>query len=143
MPYPQNSSARLNRVLSEQSTLLRLALALLAAVGALYIGEHIYLGEYLTTDENSYMFQAWIFLQGKFSLSCPPLEDAFFHRMIICDDQAGWVSRYPPAHSIWLMPGIALEFPRLMTAVAASLSVWFKAGPERSWLFLPGARDCY
>lgn len=128
MPYPQNSGARLNRVLSEQSTLLRLALALLAAVGALYIGEHIYLGEYLTTDENSYMFQAWIFLQGKFSLSCPPLEDAFFHRMIICDDQAGWVSRYPPAHSIWLMPGIALEFPRLMTAVAASLSVWFISG---------------
>ena len=100
MPYQQNSGDRLNRVLSEQSNLLRLALALLEAVGALYIGEHIYLGEYLTTDENSYMFQAWIFLQGKFSLSCPPLEDAFFHRMIICDDQAGWVSRYPPACSV-------------------------------------------
>ncbi len=128
MPYPEFPGARINRVLSEQSTLLRLFLSLLAGFGALYIGEHIYLGEYLTTDENSYMFQAWIFLQGKFSLPCPPLEDAFFHRMIICDDQAGWVSRYPPAHSVWLIPGIALEFPRLMTAVAAFLSIWFISG---------------
>ncbi len=128
MPYLSSPGARITGMLSEQSTLVRLILALIAAAGALYIGEVIYLGEYLTTDENSYMFQAWIFLQGKFSLPCPPLEEAFFHRMIICDDQVGWVSRYPPAHSVWLMPGIALGYPRLMTAVAAFLSVWFLTG---------------
>ena len=128
MPYPVPPGARLNRALSLQSTLLRIVLALLAAFGSLYIGESIYLGEYLTTDENSYMFQAWIFLQGKLSLPCPPLEDAFFHRMIICDNQVGWVSRYPPAHSVWLMPGVALGNPRLMTAVAAFLSTWFLTG---------------
>ena len=112
-------------ILSDRHFLARLALALLVAGGALIIGEKIYFGEYLTTDENSYMFQAWLFLQGKLSQSCPPLEDAFFHRMIICDEQVGWVSRYPPAHSIWLVPGVALGYPRLRSAVAAFLAVWF------------------
>lgn len=105
-------------------------LALLVAVGALLIGEYVYLGEYLTTDENSYLFQAWLFLQGELRLDVPPLKEALFHRMIIIDDQAGWLSRYPPGHAAWLMPGVAAGYPRIMVAVAAFLSVLFlvKAG---------------
>lgn len=119
-------------MLSDRRTFIRCTLALIVAFGGLLIGEHIYLEEYLTTDENSYMFQAWLFLQGKFNLPCPSLKEAFFHRMIICDEQVGWLSRYPPAHSVWLIPGIAVGYPRLMTAIAGFLAVWFltKAGEK-------------
>ena len=119
---------QLNKDITE--TYLRTGFALIAAFGALLIGELVYLDQYLTTDEDSYLFQAWLFLQGDLKAHCPGLTKSFFHRMIVCDGQLGWFSRYPPAHSIWLMPGIAVGFPRLMTAVAAFLSVWYltKAG---------------
>ncbi len=109
---------------------LRILLGLIAAFGALLIGEHVYLKEYLTTDENSYLFQAWLFSQGEMRLECPPLREAFFHQMLICDDQAGWLSRYPPAQAVWLIPGVLVGYPRLMTAVAVFIAVWFlsKAG---------------
>ncbi len=123
--------------MAEKEALLHFALALLAAVGALLIGERVFVNEYVTTDEHSYIYQAWLFSQGKLSLSCPQLPDAFFHRMIICDEQVGWVSRYPPAQILWLLPGVVLGYPRLMTAVAAFLAVWFliKAGRR---LDIPG-----
>jgi len=52
--------------------------------------------------------------------------------MIINDDQLGWFSRYPPAHAVWLIPGVAVGYPRLMVAVAAFISAWFliKAGEK-------------
>ena len=103
----------------------RIICGLAAAFGALLIGEYVYLKEFLTTDENSYIFQAWLFLQGQLSQPAPPGVDSFFHRMVINDEQAGWLSRYPPAHSVWLMPGVAVDYPRLMIAVAAFISVWF------------------
>lgn len=104
---------------------IRIICGLAAAFGALLIGEHVYLKELLTTDENSYIFQSWLFLQGDLSQPAPPGFQSFFHRMVINDEQAGWLSRYPPAHSIWLMPGVAVDYPRLMVAVAAFISVWF------------------
>ncbi len=97
----------------------------MAAFGALLMGEHVYLKEFITTDENSYLFQAWLFLQGKISAPVPPGIESFARSMIINDEQAGWLSRYPPAHSVWLMPGVAIDYPRIMVAVAAFWSVWF------------------
>lgn len=137
MPYKLGLTNHIVRQIAEKETLLYFSLALLAAVGALLIGERVFLDQYVTTDEHSYIFQAWLFSQGKLSLSCPQISDAFFHRMIICDDQVGWVSRYPPAQILWLLPGVVLGYPRLMTAVAAFLAVWFiiKAGKR---LDVPG-----
>ena len=109
---------------------IRIGFALMAAFGSLLVGEFVYLKEFLTTDENSYLFQAWLFLQGDMKAECPGIIKSFFHRMIVCDEHLGWFSRYPPAHSLWIMPGVAVGFPRLMTAAAAFLTLWFltKAG---------------
>ncbi len=111
---------------------LRLGFALFASFGAIWVGEIIYLGEYITTDENSYLFQTWLFLNGEMRAETPPLaaKDLFFHRMIILDENAGWLSRYPPAQPLWLVPGMWIGYPRAMTAVAAFISLWFtiKAG---------------
>lgn len=137
MSYKPGLTNYIARQMGEKEAFLYFALASLAALGTLLIGERVFFNEYVTTDEHSYIYEAWLFSQGKLSLSCPQLTDAFFHRMIICDDQVGWVSRYPPAQILWLVPGVVLGYPRLMTAVAAFLAVWFliKAGRR---LDIPG-----
>ncbi len=45
------------------------------------------------------------------------------HRMIIQDADVGWLSRYPPLHSLWLVPGVAVANSYLMIALTAGLSL--------------------
>lgn len=110
------------------STFIRLAAALLAAVIVYILGHWFFFDLPFTTDENSYVFQAHNFLEGHVARRVPPVPWAFFHPMIICDEQVGWLSRYPPAHSLWLAPGVLLGNARLMSALAAGLSVWLITG---------------
>jgi len=110
------------------STFIRLAAALLAAVAAYILGHWFFFDLPFTLDENSYVFQAHNFLEGRVARHAPPVPWAFFNPMIICDEQVGWLSRYPPAHSLWLAPGVLLGNARLMSALAAGLSVWLITG---------------
>ncbi|MFH1970463.1 MAG: hypothetical protein ABIJ53_09125, partial [Verrucomicrobiota bacterium] len=110
------------------STFIRLAAALLAAVFAYILGHWFFFDLPFTTDENSYVFQAHNFIEGHVARRVPPIPQAFLHPMIICDEQVGWLSRYPPAHSLWLAPGVLLGNARLMSALAAGLSVWLITG---------------
>ncbi|MBU4274121.1 MAG: hypothetical protein KKA28_20005, partial [Planctomycetes bacterium] len=96
------------------STFIRLATALLVAVAAYILGHWFFFDLPFTTDENSYVFQAHNFLEGCVARRVPPVPWAFYHPMIICDEQVGWLSRYPPAHSLWLAPGVLLGNARLM-----------------------------
>lgn len=115
-------------------------LALLAFAGTWWLHRFVLHGAPITTDENSYVFQAYNFLAGLIARPCPPLPEAFSHAMIICDERVGWLSRYPPGHSLWLVPGCLLQQPHLMVALAAALSVWLMArigavfGGRVTWL---------
>ncbi len=111
----------------------RLSFSLAAAVCSLLINQFVYLNTPVTTDENSYVFQAHIFMEGRLARLCPPVPPVFYHEMIIMDPKVGWLSRYPPAHPLWLVPGVWLDQPRLMVALAAALSVWFISG-SALWL---------
>ncbi len=110
-----------------QQGLLYGALPLLAFVATWWLHRFILHGAPITTDENSYVFQAYNFLAGVIARPCPPLPEGFFHAMIICDERVGWLSRYPPGHSLWLVPGCLLQQPHLMVALAAALSVLLMA----------------
>jgi hypothetical protein len=110
------------------STRARLGFSLAAAVCSLFVSNCVYLNTPVTTDENSYLFQANVFLEGRIARPCPPVPQAFYHEMIIMDSKAGWLSRYPPAHSLWLVPGVCVDHPQIMTALAAALSMWFISG---------------
>jgi hypothetical protein len=115
-----------------------LPLLAFAATGWLY--RHVFHCAPITTDENSYIFQAYNFLAGVIARPCPPSPESFFHAMIICDDRVGWLSRYPPGHALWLLPGCLLHQPHLMVALAAALSVGLMArvgalfGGQVAWL---------
>lgn len=107
---------------------LRLLASVAAAVGSLLVNQGVYRNTPVTTDENSYVFQARTFLEGHVARPYPPVAQVFQHEMIILSPQVGWLSRYAPAHALWLLPGVWLGQPRLMAAVAAGLAVWFISG---------------
>ena len=52
--------------------------------------------------------------------------------MIIQDADVGWLSRYPPFHSLWLVPGVAIGNPYLIVAFTAGLSLLFITRTVRS-----------
>ncbi|MFA5042633.1 MAG: hypothetical protein WC381_07615 [Kiritimatiellia bacterium] len=123
------------------STTLRIVFALLAGVVPFIIGRVIFLDSPFTTDENSYLFQARLFLEGALARPLPPLPHLFDHEMIILSDRIGWLSRYSPGHPLWLMPGAAIGVPRLMSSLAAALGMWWLTGAAlrlRLPVFLPG-----
>lgn len=110
------------------STTLRILFALLAGVVPFIIGRFVFLDAPFTTDENSYLFQARIFLEGALARPLPPLPHLFDHKMIILSERIGWLSRYSPGHPLWLMPGVAAGVPRLMSSLAAALGMWWLTG---------------
>ena len=107
---------------------VRLILSVSAALITYIIGQVVYLDAPVTTDENSYVFQANLFLEGHLKRPAPDYPKWFKSVMIVLDDDAGWFSRYPPAHSLWLAPGVLLGQPRIMSAIAAGVSVWLLTG---------------
>ncbi len=47
---------KISSAAAQKQLYLRFAISFTAAIGALLVGEYVYLGEYITTDENSYLF---------------------------------------------------------------------------------------
>ena len=78
----------------------------------------------LNADENSYLFQAQNFLEGRVARPFPPFPDAFHHEMIIINPDVGWLSRYALGHPLFLVPGVFLGNPYLWVALAAGLSLF-------------------
>jgi len=103
---------------------LRITCAVLAAVITYGISQVVFWDAVLTTDEHAYVMQAYTFSEGKILRPVPALPEIFLHEMMIMDEKAGWLSRYPPAHSLWLIPGVLFDSPHLMISLAAALSVW-------------------
>ncbi len=95
---------------------------LLAAISSLFFSQWVFRYGIITGDEGSYLFQANNFLDGTIARECPLWFRELWYDMIILRPDAGWLSRYPPGHPIWLMPGVLLGFPHLMSAMAAAFS---------------------
>lgn len=98
--------------------------ALAAALTSHLVARHVFHRAPLTTDEQSYLLQAHIFSSGRLKYEPPPFIEPFRYPMVIVDEAKGWLSRYPPAHAMWLKPGVWLDNPHAMTALAAGLGVF-------------------
>jgi hypothetical protein len=127
-----------SRFWDDAETRLRLLGSVLAGALSLFIAHAVFLNGYLTADEASYVFQAYCFLDGLISRPLPPIYPVFDHFVIILKPGFGWLSRYSPGHVLWLLPGICLDAPRIMSALAAGLSVWFLTGCGRLLSIRPG-----
>ncbi|MDA3872574.1 MAG: hypothetical protein PF795_01250 [Kiritimatiellae bacterium] len=83
-----------------------LVFSLLAFAASWWVANAVFLRSPITTDEHSYLFQAHLFAQGKLKYEAPAFIQPFRYPMIILDPVAGWFSRYPPGHALWLTLGI-------------------------------------
>ena len=105
---------------------LLLPLVLVLVGGAvLVLHLRVFRGDPITTDENSYLFQARIFAAGHLWAPPPPegrLIDFDFSMINRTEDR--WFSRYPFAHPLTLVPGVWLGAPWLMPWLMALASVW-------------------
>jgi len=85
----------------------------------------------VTTDENSYIFQAYCFLDGILARPVPLFQEAFDYKMLIMKEQTGWVSRYAPGHALFLVPGLIMGNPHLLVAMSAGAIVVILADTAR------------
>ena len=107
----------------------RFSVVLISVLGGFFIfcagyflSQNVFFDAPLTTDENAYIFQAHCFADGVISRPVPEPMRMFPSEMLIMKKQVGWLSRYPPAHAAWLVPGILFNHPRVMISLAAFLS---------------------
>ncbi len=126
--------SRLSAHLEHRQLVYRLAAAALVFATSLVIGYFSYRNVVFTTDENSYLFQAsafsdWVVRRAP---PPPPLDQLLHGGMNVIDPKLGWFSRYPPGHALWLLPGLLFGAPRLMSALAAALSMWWLTGAART-----------
>ena len=91
-------------------------------------------------DERAYLLQAEIFAGGHWTAPRPPIAD-FFEQMHVFVDPAVF-AKYPPAHSLMLVPGVWLGAPGLMPAVLAgvsgALTFWLARRLSGVWTALLG-----
>lgn len=99
--------------------------ALLAMFLTQWMGARVFLGMPVSTDEGSYVFQSYTFRDGAVSRPYPAMGTIIRrpNDMLIMDREVGWVSRYPPGHALWLLPGTFLDSPRGMVTLASGLAV--------------------
>ncbi len=127
-----------NRLWADAETRLRLIGSILVGALSIVITHAVFLNGFITADEGSYVFQARCFLDGVVVRPLPPMYPVFEHFVMILKPGLGWLSRYSPGQALWLLAGVFLNAPWLMTALAAGLSVWFLTGCARLLSIRPG-----
>ena len=117
---------------------LLMLISVIAGLATFAASQIIFRNAAITTDEHAYVMQAYTYSEGEISRPLPPAPEFFKHEMMIMDRDVGWLSRYPPGHSIWLIPGVLLGQPRIMVSVAAALSVYIFGNIGFLLQFSPG-----
>jgi hypothetical protein len=80
-------------------------------------------------DDIAYVFQARIFASGKSAAPVPPVRE-FFQSGFIMMYEGRWFAKYPPGHSLMLVPGLWAGVPWLINPLCAgiSLALTYSAG---------------
>lgn len=107
---------------------VRVALASIAFLFSMASTRWIFHRMPVTSDEYSYVFQAHNFRDGCIKRPAPPVPEAFASDMIVIDSRAGWFSRYPPGHPLWLLPGVLFDAIHAVIGLAAACAIWFICG---------------
>lgn len=114
--------------MSKSTLIMILCGSLLALATSWWVAENIFHRAPITTDEQSYLLQAQLLSQGRIKYPPPSFVQPFRYPMVIVDAEHGWMSRYPPGHPLWMVPGIWMGEPYIMVALAAGVGVVLTAG---------------
>jgi hypothetical protein len=82
-------------------------------------------GHLLFEQESVHLFQAHTLKSGQLRQAYPAVAPWLSDSGLILNRDAGWFAPVPPGHALWLIPGLWINFPYLMSALAAAGSVWF------------------
>lgn len=105
-------------------TLLCLSPVLLAFILAL-VGSALFTkGQVLFEEEAVHLFQAHTLSTGALRQSYPVLGAWLSESGLILHRDAGWFAPVPPGYALWVLPGLRLGVPQLMSALAAALTVF-------------------
>jgi hypothetical protein len=103
-----------------------LGIGLLASLLTLWVTFGVFKAQTVLIDASVQLIQARYFASGH--LSAPPLElPEFWSIQFMVHTEAGWVSQYPPGHSLALAIGILLGAPWLIGVLAMGITALFTA----------------
>jgi hypothetical protein len=101
------------------------ALALLALSLVCALQVFVFHGDTISSDENSYLFQARLLASGRTWIEPPPERSlAQFPSSMINLTRNRWFSRYTAGHPLALVPGVLTGLPALVPLVFSAASVW-------------------
>lgn len=100
-----------------------LLFAVLAFGISLWIGGAVYSNQLLMTDEGNALFQAHNFLDGTHSRNPKGFMDLVAYDSMTIVPDRDWKSRFSPGHPFWLVPGVWIGWPQLMTAISAAVTM--------------------
>jgi hypothetical protein len=116
-------------------------LALVAVSLVLALQVFVFRGDTISSDENSYLFQARLLASGRTWIGPPPEHNlAQFPSSMINLTHRRWFSRYTAGHPIALVPGVLAGWPGLVPLVLSGVSVALIYLLARRWYDEPTAR---
>jgi hypothetical protein len=99
-----------------------LMFAMLAFGLSLWMGGWLYSGQFIQEEEGNALFQAGNFLDGTHSRDPGAFATLLEYPSMTVLPFQDWKSRYFPGHAFWLIPGVWIGWPQVMTALAAALT---------------------
>jgi 4-amino-4-deoxy-L-arabinose transferase-like glycosyltransferase len=114
--------------------------ALLAALTVGWLQTRVVRGDPITTDENSYLFQARLFAAARIWAPAPAERDLFqFRFSMINMTGERWFSRYPFGQPLALVPGVLIGYPLFVPLMLAIGSVLLVSALARTMFDEPTA----
>lgn len=100
------------------------AVAAIAVFGCAFaVRELVLLGEPVTDDESTYLFEAQTLLHGRVINPLPADRELFTNQFIILGSR-GWYGKYPIGHPLVLALGEALKVRSLIIPLVGALALW-------------------
>ena len=99
-----------------------LVFAMLAFGLSLWMGGWLYSGQFIQEEEGNALFQAGNFLDSTHSRDPGAFSSLVAYPSMTVLPFQDWKSRYFPGHPFWLVPGVWMGWPQVMTALAAALT---------------------
>jgi hypothetical protein len=110
---------------ASSSLVAPIGLALVATAAVLALQLFVFQGDTITSDENSYLFQARLLASGRTWIEPPPERNlAQFPSSMINLTHRRWFSRYTVGHPLALVPGVLAGHAWLIPLVFSGISVF-------------------
>jgi hypothetical protein len=100
-----------------------LLFAVLAFGISLWIGGAVYSNQLLLTEEGNALFQAHNFLDGTHSRNPKGFAELVAYESMTIVPDEDWKSRFSPGHPFWMVPGVWIGWPQVMTAISAAVTM--------------------